>query len=178
MAKRRKSFFGALPKFNVIKKSVKGTDVLMGVVAGLAGVGAMQWAKKSATVGPQLAKLPAPVVELLPALGGLLGGAAGYVVGKKLLKKEAAGAGWLVGAASVSAAIAGLWAAKKYSLPGAQFLPALAEYNGYSYNAILPEYSAVSSEYQLSALENEAAGLSDLSSMALAANADDDALDI
>lgn len=116
MARRRRHMRGLGDLAGVVDSSVKGTDVLVGAVAGLAGVAAAKYAMTKLTplLAQQSITLPDIVGDLVPAVGATAAGVALYM-GQK---KSARGAGHLVGAISGGLAITTAGLAAKYGVPG------------------------------------------------------------
>lgn len=116
MARRRRHLRGLGDLAGVVDSSVKGTDVLVGAVAGLAGVAAAKFAlgKLTTLLQQQNITLPEIVTDLSPALGAGAAGVALYMA----QKKSGRGAGHLVGALAGGVAITAGGLAAKYSVPG------------------------------------------------------------
>lgn len=84
---------------SVFKSSVKGTDVLVGAIASLAGIYAVKYVQNKFLVG----KLPEIVLRFTPAISGALTGTALYMLQKK--KNRGRATGHAIGAVSAGLAI-------------------------------------------------------------------------
>jgi hypothetical protein len=112
MAKRRRKYRGlgdivALPFSNLvddIQGSMKGTDVLVGALVGVAGIGAFNWLKAQ-TWAPAFLKTNTTVARFTPALVGVAAAAGAYFGDKKLLKMPSRAAGHAAGALGVGLAL-------------------------------------------------------------------------
>lgn len=87
---------------DTFKKSVKGTDVLVGAVVGLGGIFVMKKAKEF--IGTKVA-IPAFVERISPALSGAVAGLILYYANKKVFKNPARGTGHAVGAVAAGIAM-------------------------------------------------------------------------
>jgi len=99
-----------------ITGSVKGTDVLVGAVAGLAGVAAAKWGmtQLDSFLSSKGVTVPDLVNDLSPVLGATAAGLALYAA----QKGSAQASGHLVGAIAGGAAITAGGLAAKYNVPG------------------------------------------------------------
>ncbi len=114
MAKRRR--YGdivALPLggLDVLKSSVKGTDLLVGALLGVGGFGALNWVKNQ-TWFPLSLKTNAQFVRFAPLASGTLAAIGVYFADKKLLKMGSSAAGHAVGAFAAGLAVQALQEAK------------------------------------------------------------------
>jgi len=115
MARRRHySDIVALPlsgALDTLKGSAKGTDILVGAAAGIAGFGALNWLKNQSWF-PMSLRTNAQFVRFTPLAAGTLAAVAIYFADKKVLKMPGRAAGHAVGAFAAGLAVQALQEAK------------------------------------------------------------------
>lgn len=169
-----RAFGMSLPKFSDIKKSAKGTDILMGAGVGIVGILGAQWLvnKLTATVDSSgaaktptisAASIPAFITKIQPFLGGTILGALAYALYRK--KSASRAAGWLIGSVGAGLAVTGLdyarsmsWAKNMLPAPASAAAASTAGYGVLTQDRRLPS---------MGVLQSDRSGMNQLAAMAM-----------